>query len=56
MLQIREYCKQGWVVIGRLKGTACIKIREIDPSRVKETSFTCSFTVKNNGEIYRAPP
>ena len=27
------------------KGTASIKMREIDPSHVKETSFTCSVVI-----------
>ena len=29
----------------QLKGTASIKMREIDPFLVKETSFTCSLVI-----------
>ena len=29
----------------RLKGTTSIKVREIDPSHAKETSFTCSLVI-----------
>ena len=31
--------------IHRIKGTASIKMREIDPSHVKEISFTCSLVI-----------
>ena len=30
---------------GRIKGTASIKMRETDPSHVKETSFSCSLVI-----------
>ena len=34
-----------WEFLLSLKGTASIKMREIDPSHVKETCFTCSLVI-----------
>ena len=34
-----------WIKVFNVKGTASITRREIDPSHVKETSFTCSLVI-----------
>ena len=39
---IRLYAQLVFDGESSVKGTASIKMREIDPSHVKETSFTCS--------------
>ena len=38
----------------RLKGTASIKMREIDPSHVKEISFICSLVITKTACSFRA--